>query len=410
LPLDVKLSNYSGGGAFRQGTDYGKVSGTAEPWLYASGYRGLRSLELPVMAAGDGEAAYTVRLHFAETEGDTSGRRFGIKLQGQDVAKDIDVAALAGGPERALVREFRGIEAAESIQVDLVAASDKPAAEQMPLVQGVEVLRERVTRVGLLAASPSLLNRRRPTGKALVRITNHKPQAFVGSLRFVPPNGLRVVPATQAVNVPSGSSSEVEIEVAADPATLAMGMVPIPVELIQADGANEAKTVLRIEYLADRDRMVVSAAEDTYVGPSFGLNRGTNGSMLVDGGDRKIGDSSHHVAYLRFRLDKIPGTVVSARLRLYNAGNPSSDGGRIHVVPDDWDPAKLSYRTRPKSGEQVGDIKAVASQEVLEIPLAVELQGKKELRLVIEADNCDGTDYLTRESGSPAELRIEYTQ
>jgi hypothetical protein len=100
----------------------------------------------------------------------------------------------------------------------------------------------------------------------------------------------------------------------------------------------------------------------------------------------------------------------SARLRLHNAGNPSSDGGRIHVVPEDWDPAKLSYRTRPTSGEQVGDIKAVASQEVLEIPLSVQLQGKKELRLVIEADNCDGTDYLTRESGAPAELLIEYTE
>ena len=200
------------------------------------------------------------------------------------------------------------------------------------------------------------------------------------------------------------------MELTADPAKLAMGIVPVPVELVRDDGVDEAKTVLKTEYLGDRDRMVVPAAEDTYVGPSFGLNRGTSGSILVDGGHQKIGDRSHHVAYLRFPLDATPGTIVSARLRLYNAGNPTSDGGRIHVVADDWDSSTLSYQGRPKSGKQVGDLKAVASGEILEIPLTVELQGKKELRLVIEADNCDGTDYLTRESGKPAELRIEYTE
>ena len=195
LPFKAKLSNYRGGGTFRRGTDYATISGTTEPWLYASGYRGLRNLELPVMAPGDGEAAYTVRLHFAETEGAKAGKRqFGIRLQGQNVAQGIDIAQLAGGEERALVREFKGIEAAEKIQMDLVAASGAPEAGQMPLLQGVEILRERVTRVGLVATSTSLLNRRRPTGKAVVRITNHKPKAFVGSLRFAPPSGLRVAP------------------------------------------------------------------------------------------------------------------------------------------------------------------------------------------------------------------------
>jgi outer membrane protein assembly factor BamB len=411
LPLDVKLANYRGGGAFRRGIDFAKVAGTPEPWLYASGYRGLRNLTVPVMAPGDGEAAYTVRLHFAETEGAKPGqRRFGVKLQGRDVAKDLDVAQLADGAERALVREFKNIEAGETVHLELVAADNQPTPEQMPLLQAVEIVRERVLRVGLVAEAPPLLNRRRPAGTATIRITNHKPDVFAGALRLVPPAGVRVEPATQDVHVASGQSLEVEVKLTADPAKLAPGAVQIPVELSQADGTAEAKTSLAVEYLGERDRMVVSAAEDTYVGAGFALNRGKNGSILVDGGDRKIGDHSHNVAYLRFRLDKIPGTIVSARLRLYNAGNPSSDGGRIHVVPDDWDPAKLSYQTRPKSGEQVGDIKAVASQEILEIPLSVQLQGKKELRLVIEADNCDGTDYLTRESGSPAELRIEYTQ
>jgi outer membrane protein assembly factor BamB len=303
LPLDVKLANYGGGGAFRQGTDFVKVDNTPEPWLYASGYRGMRTLTVPVMAPGDGEAAYTVRLHFAETEGAKPGQRqFGVKLQGQDVAKDLDIVQLAGGAERALVREFKNVEAAETVHLELVAAGNQPASEQMPLLQAVEIVRERVLRVGLIAEAPPLLNRKRPAGKATIRITNHKPTVFAGALRLLPPTGMRAEPATRDVRVASGQRVEIEVSITADPAKLARGVVRIPVELSQTDGTAEARTSLAVEYLGDRDRTVVSAAEDTYVGPSFGLNRGSNGSILIDGGDRKIGDSSHHVAYLRFRL------------------------------------------------------------------------------------------------------------
>ena len=411
LPLKVQLTNYGGGGAFKDGIDFTKVTGTTEPWLYASGYRGLRTLSLPVMAPGDGEAAYTVRLHFAETQGAKPGQRlFGIKVQGKPVAAGFDTVALAKGAKRALVREFRGIEAVETIEIALATPNAKPTPEQMPLVQAVEVIRERVLKVGLMADQPPLLNRKRPTTKAVVRITNHKADAFKGSLRLRPPAGMKVTPATKSVSVASGQRLEIEVELAADAAALQPGLLQIPVELLQADGTAEATTAIAVEYLGNRDRMVISASEDTYVGPSFGLNRGKTAYMLLDGGHQKIGDESHHVAYLRFKLDKIPGKVVSAQLRLRNSNNPTSDGGRIHIVPDDWNPAKMTYRNRPKAGQEVGDLKAVASRQVMDVPLNVNLKGLKELRLVIEADNCDGTDYTTRESGFPSELRIEYTE
>jgi len=247
-------------------------------------------------------------------------------------------------------------------------------------------------------------------GAATVRICNHKPEAFVGSLRCQPPAGIRVEPASQELRALPGEPLEIELKLTADPTVLVRGTLQIPVSLLCADGTEEATATLAVEYLANRDRIVVTAAEDTYVGAGFGGNRGSQGAMLVDGGDRQIGDSSHNIAYLRFRLDKVPGKVVAAQLRLYDAGNPSSDGGRIHLVPDHWDPASLTYQNRPESGAKVGDIAAVASREVIDVPLDLKLDGEREVRLVIEPDNCDGIDYLTRESKAPAELRIEYTE
>jgi hypothetical protein len=89
--------------------------------------------------------------------------------------------------------------------------------------------------------------------------------------------------------------------------------------------------------------------------------------------------------------------VFSASLRITNAGNPTSDGGRVHRVHENWDAASLSYQTRPKSGEVVGDLKAISSNEVVDVPLDLTIGDEQEIRLVIEADNCDGVDYLSRE-------------
>ncbi len=410
LPLKVEIAQYAGGGSFRSGLDYSPVDGSKDPWLYVSGYRGLRRVAVPVMAAGEGSAAYTVRLHFAEMEDSVPVERtFGIRIQGQDVATDFAPAVAAGGPRRAVVREFAGIEATEGIQVELVAANDRPSVEQAPILQGIEIVRERVLRVGLAAGQAPLLNRRHPAGTATIRICNHKDEPFVGTLRCQSPAGMQVAPASQEVKAMPGEPLEIELKLTADPAVLARGTLQIPVVLQRGDGGEEAAVALAVEYLGDRDRMVVSAAEDTFVGASFGGNKGTAGSMLVDGGDRAMGDFSHHIAYLRFRLDQVPGKLAAAQLRLYNAGNPSSDGGSIHVVTDDWDPARLTYQNRPASGAQVGDLKAVASREVVDVPLDLAFTGQREIRLVIEPDNCDGIDYLTRESNAPAELRLEYT-
>ena len=182
------------------------------------------------------------------------------------------------------------------------------------------------------------------------------------------------------------------------------------IRLLRPDGAVEWEQQAAIEYLADRDRMVVKVAEDAYVGQSWAsVNRGDTATLAVDGGHAKMGDESHHIAYLKFKLD-VPGKPVSAVLRLYNAGNPSGSAGKVCLVTEPWSETKITYASRPKPGQALAKIGRVSEHQVVELPLGLSLEGKKELSLVIEPTSCDGVDYIAREGAKPAELIVEYVK
>jgi len=86
---------------------------------------------------------YSVWLHFADVENETTGKRvFDVKLQGNVVLKDFDIVAEAGGKNRAVVKEFKGIMALDEIEFELVPSTKdvKPAAA--PIISGMQVLAE----------------------------------------------------------------------------------------------------------------------------------------------------------------------------------------------------------------------------------------------------------------------------
>ena len=78
---------------------------------------------------------HTVRLHFAEMEGMTNGQRvFDVQLQGQTVLTNWDVVAQAGGPKRALMKEFHNVAIADHLDLDF------PNANNAPMLSGVEII------------------------------------------------------------------------------------------------------------------------------------------------------------------------------------------------------------------------------------------------------------------------------
>jgi hypothetical protein len=98
---------------------------------------------------------------------------------------------------------------------------------------------------------------------------------------------------------------------------------------------------------------------------------------------------------------------LSVKLRIWNAGNPTANGGNICQVTAPWSEDDITYEGRPKPGPVLGNLGPVTEHQALEIPLKVSLEGLKELSLAIVPVNADGVDYISREGGKPAELVVD---
>ncbi len=125
---------FVGGDTIDRGSSM-KIEGTNDPKIYQT-----ERYSMDKFIAEVPNGKYTVRLHFAETyDGiDTDGPRvFDVKIQGQDVIKDLDVAKTAGKVQKALVREFKGIAVTNGI-LDITFV----AKQQNPEINGVEILAE----------------------------------------------------------------------------------------------------------------------------------------------------------------------------------------------------------------------------------------------------------------------------
>jgi hypothetical protein len=132
-----------------------EIAGTDKPWLFTSGCRGMLRCEVPLAddAAGDISAVYTVRLGFNALPEDSEGRRvFDIKLQDKVVLESFDIIATAGKANKAVVKEFKGIEAGSVMVLELLARSVNPNIDQAPIINFIEVIREDSRQVARIPA------------------------------------------------------------------------------------------------------------------------------------------------------------------------------------------------------------------------------------------------------------------
>jgi hypothetical protein len=106
------------------------IKGDGLKWVAASGLRGVKSVKLKLEKKG----AYRLRLHFLEPdELPARARLFDIVINDQTVQRQFDIAASAGAPRRAVVREFKVITSNETIQIDL-----RPTTRNQPILSGIE--------------------------------------------------------------------------------------------------------------------------------------------------------------------------------------------------------------------------------------------------------------------------------
>ena len=409
LPLQLGLTLFPGGDYFRHDPARWKIEDAEKPWLFCSGVRGLRRCTIPLAGPDDGTALYTVRLAFAELEhGAAAQRVFDIRLQGRTVAKGLDIFQQAGGRNRPLIKEFSGIDAGEELALEFVPAAASPAAGQLPVLQGIEVVREKVLTLGL--AVPSfLLHNGQPEQTGDIVVVNNKENLFSGTLRVEAPAGFAVTPAEAPIRISSGERATVTLKAAANEKSRT-GKHHLTVRLVSSAGSTEAEKRALLEHLGDMRRAVVDVVEDAHATRSSPTtNFGTSRGLSVDGGDAKMGDHHHSITYLKFRI-QVDGRPRSATLRLHNGENPSADSGQIRLVASPWSEGSFTYQDRPRLGEVVGRIGAVAENQVVEVPLHLALERRQELSLAIDPTSCDGLGYISREGGKPPQLVVEYVK
>jgi outer membrane protein assembly factor BamB len=155
IKLDMKAQILPSMGYFCQDFKGLDIGGTDKPWLFTSGCRGMTHCEIPLTdSAAENSAVYTVRLGFNALPDDREGRRvFDIKLQDKVVLEDFDIMATAGKANKAVVKEFKDIEAGNVLTLDLLAKPANPNGDQAPIINFIEIIKEDSRQVpGLLAA------------------------------------------------------------------------------------------------------------------------------------------------------------------------------------------------------------------------------------------------------------------
>jgi outer membrane protein assembly factor BamB len=256
---------YAGGRDVRRSSQYTPIENTDAPFVFASALVGVKRVILPVTTPADGAGVFKVKLGFAALPGDRAGRRvFDVRLNGKTVLKDFDIIKEAGKVDRALWKEFT-LALDGDVTLDFVAKADKPAPDQMPLINGLVILREKVTTLGLDTPGDVWLNRS-TRGKTLeVSVANLRNELFHGRIVFDAPKGVTVTaPQNGALTLQPGQRKTVTVQVTAlDGIKAARHVVSMRLE---AKGAATVVRKFTVEWLGPLHRAVLTGSDHPLVG------------------------------------------------------------------------------------------------------------------------------------------------
>jgi predicted alpha-1,2-mannosidase len=88
------------------------------------------------------DGCYLVRLHFAEIFDDAAGRRLeNIYINGQPVLKDFDIFAVAGGLNKAVVKEFSGVTPDDRGNIVIRVTTTPNSPDKNAKISGLEIVK-----------------------------------------------------------------------------------------------------------------------------------------------------------------------------------------------------------------------------------------------------------------------------
>ncbi len=135
--FDLKPKLLSGGGWYSRNPDSVAFTGTDKPWVYASGARGLSSLEIPLLGKGDPKSNYTVKLHFANLEGKDASS-FDIEIQGGAVRKGVTLTSESANETEPMIVRIDDVAVVDNLSIRLIPDD----TDRMPTISAIEVVRQ----------------------------------------------------------------------------------------------------------------------------------------------------------------------------------------------------------------------------------------------------------------------------
>ena len=144
MQFRANLKYYEGGRGIAHSSIFTKIENSDIPFVFATRAHGLKSATIPLSKKDDTtQRKWTVALGFAAPPGDTLGKRvFDVKLEGKTVLEDFDPVKEAGAPDKVIWKQFEGIEAAETLSIEFVSASETPGLDEMPILNAAKILRQ----------------------------------------------------------------------------------------------------------------------------------------------------------------------------------------------------------------------------------------------------------------------------
>ena len=333
LGYDVRMLLHDGGKDLRRSSMFTHVENADVPFVFATAILGLKRCVLPIVREEDGPGRYKVRLGFVAPRGDVEGRRvFDVRLGGKTVIADLDVVKEAGGAEIAMWREFT-LEIDGDLVLDLVCESDSADETRLPLISGLEVLREEVRELGFAAPHDTWLNFAAPEKTLTMRIANLGDAAVRGRIVLDAPNGIDAkITGGDTIDLAPSGRTEVEVSVKASEETL-VGRHEVGIRFVDSSGGARLERAVPVEWMSDLERRTIHGGSRTVMEEQLRQAvsrrvrpRRHNEAIFVSRGARKPNDGGAATSYLWFH---VPGElrgrrIHAARLRLHRA--PGYDG------------------------------------------------------------------------------------
>jgi hypothetical protein len=136
-----KVDMYKEGKAAQRSSMFTPIKNTDTPFVFATALVGMQKLTVPL--TDKGRMNFKVSLGFSALPGDKPGQRvFDVILNGKTVLSDFDILKETGEPDKAVWKEFPLSTDADLVLELKSKAGDQPAKDQMPLINGVKVLRQ----------------------------------------------------------------------------------------------------------------------------------------------------------------------------------------------------------------------------------------------------------------------------